>query len=512
VAITELVERQVLRSNARRYGLIPEGAAAGAVRQRDTYYRRSLGISDVVMGAAAVILVLEIIYGPGLRPPVLLAAPALVLLNKAMGLYDRDEHVLHKATLEEGPQLFWVATLATLVLSLGGELWFDRPLHNREVVLLWAVLLVALSLGRVATRSTLGRVLPPERCLVIGDELSACRIARKLAAQSTMNAVTVGYVPFVPGHAAGPGNFLELLDGDAASAPATMNGRAGRASDSVVPLLGSTATLGLVLIENEIQRVIVAPTTSDSEEVLDVIRVIRALGVKVSLLPRLVEVVGHTLIVDDVEGIPLLGIRRRSLSRSSELLKRSLDIAIAVGVMLVGLPLFVVAALAVKIDSRGPLFFYQRRVGRFGRTFKLIKFRTMVPDAEQRKHTLLARNEAEGLFKITDDPRITRVGRLLRRTNLDELPQLVNVLRGDMSLVGPRPLIPDEDANIHGWYRDRLRLKPGMTGHWQVLGASRIPLAEMVKIDHLYVTNWSLWLDVKIMLRTIPYVVRQRGI
>jgi lipopolysaccharide/colanic/teichoic acid biosynthesis glycosyltransferase len=172
----------------------------------------------------------------------------------------------------------------------------------------------------------------------------------------------------------------------------------------------------------------------------------------------------------------------------------------------------VITALAIKLDSRGPVLFYQRRVGRFGQTFNLVKFRTMVPDAEQRKHTLVARNEADGLFKIADDPRVTRVGRLLRRTNLDELPQLVNVLRGDMSLVGPRPLIPDEDANIHGWYRARLRLKPGMTGHWQVLGASRIPLAEMVKIDHLYVSNWSLWLDLKIMLRTIPYMVRQRGL
>ncbi|MGH3610861.1 MAG: sugar transferase, partial [Pseudonocardiaceae bacterium] len=123
------------------------------------------------------------------------------------------------------------------------------------------------------------------------------------------------------------------------------------------------------------------------------------------------------------------------------------------------------------------------------------------------------RNEAgDGLFKIADDPRVTRVGRLLRRSSLDELPQLINVFRGDMTLVGPRPLVPDEDAQIEGWKRRRLALKPGMTGLWQVFGSSRIPVQEMVKIDYLYGANWSIWLDIKILLRTIPYVLRQRGI
>jgi lipopolysaccharide/colanic/teichoic acid biosynthesis glycosyltransferase len=135
----------------------------------------------------------------------------------------------------------------------------------------------------------------------------------------------------------------------------------------------------------------------------------------------------------------------------------------------------------------------------------------MVHDAEERKETLRPLNEAQGLFKIADDPRITRVGRFLRRTSLDELPQLVNVWRGEMSLVGPRPLVVDEDAKVRGLDRHRLHLTPGMTGHWQILGSARLPMQEMVGIDYLYVANWSLWTDVKILLRTIPYVLASRG-
>jgi lipopolysaccharide/colanic/teichoic acid biosynthesis glycosyltransferase len=150
-------------------------------------------------------------------------------------------------------------------------------------------------------------------------------------------------------------------------------------------------------------------------------------------------------------------------------------------------------------------------VGRDGKHFEIFKFRTMVPEAEVLKSDLVHLNETEGLFKIADDPRITRAGRLLRRTALDELPQLFNVWRGEMSLVGPRPLVTDEDAKIEGLDRSRLHLTPGMTGDWQILGSVRTPLHEMVGIDYLYVANWSLWTDLKIMLRTIPYMLARRG-
>jgi lipopolysaccharide/colanic/teichoic acid biosynthesis glycosyltransferase len=195
------------------------------------------------------------------------------------------------------------------------------------------------------------------------------------------------------------------------------------------------------------------------------------------------------------------------------MLKRAMDVAGAAVGLIVLAPLMALLAVAIKLDSSGPVFFRQRRIGRHGETFSMLKYRSMVDNAEDIKSTLHDRNEAKGgLFKITNDPRITRVGGFLRRTSLDELPQLLNVLAGSMSLVGPRPLIIDEDALIEGWQRRRLSVKPGMTGMWQIFGSSRIPMDEMVKIDYLYGANWSLWLDLKILLRTVPYVLRRRGI
>ena len=272
--------------------------------------------------------------------------------------------------------------------------------------------------------------------------------------------------------------------------------------------------LAEVIVENHIERVIIAPDSHDEEEILNAIRLIKALGIRVSVLPRLLEVVGSSSTFEDVDGITLLGVRQYGVfSKSSAALKRAMDICgAAVGLVLLA-PLLVLLAIAIKLDSRGPVFFRQRRIGRQGELFPMLKFRSMVRDAEAIKGELRDRNEVEGgLFKITDDPRITRIGRFLRRTSLDELPQLLNVLGGSMSLVGPRPLVQDEDALIEGWQRRRLAVKPGMTGMWQIFGSSRIPMNEMVKIDYLYGANWSIWLDLKILLRTIPYVLHRRGL
>jgi exopolysaccharide biosynthesis polyprenyl glycosylphosphotransferase len=241
---------------------------------------------------------------------------------------------------------------------------------------------------------------------------------------------------------------------------------------------------------------------------LDAIRLVKALGVRVSVLPRVLEVVGSSVEFDDVNGVPVLGVRSFGLSRSSMFVKRVTDIVGASFSLLVVMPIMVVIALALRLTSHGPILFRQVRVGRDGRRFHLLKFRSMVDDAEARKSDLLDLNESDGLFKIADDPRVTGVGRLLRKTSLDELPQLFNVLRGEMSLVGPRPLVVDEDEKIVGWHRRRLHLTPGMTGPWQILGPSRASLQEMVNIDYLYVANWSFWTDVKIMLRTVAFVAR----
>jgi lipopolysaccharide/colanic/teichoic acid biosynthesis glycosyltransferase len=207
-------------------------------------------------------------------------------------------------------------------------------------------------------------------------------------------------------------------------------------------------------------------------------------------------------------------LRIAEVPRSAATLKRAFDLlATSLGLVAV-LPLMIAIALAIKLDGGGPVLFRQRRVGRHGRDFQMLKFRTMIPEADALKEALRHRNEAHGgLFKIAEDPRVTSVGRFLRRSALDELPQLLNVLKGEMSLVGPRPLVVEEDRRIEGWRRRRLELMPGMTGPWQILaGDARASLAKMVAIDHLYLADWSLWKDIKILLRTVPHVVGRRGL
>jgi exopolysaccharide biosynthesis polyprenyl glycosylphosphotransferase len=246
---------------------------------------------------------------------------------------------------------------------------------------------------------------------------------------------------------------------------------------------------------------------------LDLVRTLKAVGVRVSVVPRLLEVVGSSVEFDDLHGVKVMGLRRFDLTRSSAAVKRAFDLLGVLIGLLAALPLMIAIAVAIKLDSRGPVLFRQLRVGRRGQRFYVLKFRTMVLDAESLKDSLRDRNEAqEGLFKIVDDPRVTRVGKFLRKSALDELPQLLNILRGEMSLVGPRPLVIEEDERIEGWHRQRLELMPGMTGHWQILGPARVPLREMVAIDYLYVANWSLWTDVKILLRTVPHVIGRRGL
>ena len=205
-----------------------------------------------------------------------------------------------------------------------------------------------------------------------------------------------------------------------------------------------------------------------------------------------------------------LGLRSGAVARA---LKRTFDLVAVLLLIVLLAPLWLAIALLIKADSPGPILFRQRRIGRDGRSFWIYKFRTMVDGADARKPALIHLNDAaEGLFKISDDPRVTKIGRWLRATCLDEAPQLINALIGQMSLVGPRPLVPDEDAQIRGVYRERLKARPGMTGPWQVNGASAIPIHEMVLLDRYYIETWSLWLDLKLLLKTASLVLARRGL
>jgi exopolysaccharide biosynthesis polyprenyl glycosylphosphotransferase len=405
-------------------------------------------------------------------------------VGKAAKLYERDEHLLAKTTLDEAPALFHVATLYALLVWLGDGLLVEGVLGRGQILGLWGLLFALMLTGRWTARCLVRPLVPAERCLVVGDHETSERIRARFELDSSIHAEVIGRVSF-PDESRATGG---------------------------VPELGTTEALGLVVSEHSIHRVIVAPRDANSEDILHVIRLVKAMGLRVSVLPRLFEVVGSSVEFDNLGGVQLLGLRESGLPLSSRVLKRALDLTGAsLGLVLLA-PVFTATAIAIKLTSPGSVWFTQPRIGRDGRRFRIYKFRTMVCDAEGRKTYLRHRNQAgEGLFKIDDDPRLTRVGGFLRRTALDELPQLLNVLRGEMSLVGPRPLVPEEDEKIGGWHRSRLELDPGMTGFWQVSGSARVPLAEMVKIDYLYGANWSLWLDVKLLLRTLPYALSRRG-
>ena len=470
---------------------LPEAVNDKVVLRRDTFFRRALAISDATAAAVALYLAIEVIGGAAvdLRVGALLLLPFVVVVNKAAGLYDRDENQLRKTTVDDAPAVLHMSVLFALVAWLGEDIFFNGPINRAEVFGL-AVSAFALTIGgRTLARAFALSATPAERCVVLGNAGSAARITQKLLNGAGVHAEVTGRI------ALDDGKYGQY--GDFPGCPAT---------------LGHIDDLALLLPAHQVERVVIAPDGHDQERILQAVRLIKALGVKVSVLPRLLEVVGSSSTFDDVDGITLLGVRQYGLSNSSRFLKRGMDIAASSAGLLLLAPLLVALAVAIKLASGGPVLFRQRRIGCRGREFQMVKFRSMVAEAEELKEELRARNEAAGLFKIEDDPRITRVGRFLRRTSLDELPQLFNVLRGDMSLVGPRPLVPDEDAMIEGWKRRRLAVKPGMTGLWQIYGSARIPMEEMVKIDYLYGANWSLWLDLKVLLRTVPYVLSRRGL
>jgi exopolysaccharide biosynthesis polyprenyl glycosylphosphotransferase len=279
-------------------------------------------------------------------------------------------------------------------------------------------------------------------------------------------------------------------------------------------LLGAPSQLPMLIPLLDVERVIVALPTDSHEELANLVRPIQDLDVQIDVVPLLYELLGPGVELHTVEGIPLLGLPRAHLGPSSKLIKRAFDLILGGAALVVLAPLFALIAIAIKVDSPGPVFFRQVRMGAGSRTFSIFKFRSMVNDADDWKDALSHLNRharASGdprMFKIDGDPRVTRVGRVLRRFALDELPQLLNVMRGEMSLVGPRPLVLNEDQHVNDWGRKRLALKPGMTGLWQVLGSSSIPFEEMVRLDYLYVTSWSLSGDMRLILRTLPIMLR----
>jgi exopolysaccharide biosynthesis polyprenyl glycosylphosphotransferase len=300
-------------------------------------------------------------------------------------------------------------------------------------------------------------------------------------------------------------------------------GRSGIAYDFVgavgptpdgMPLayLGTVAELPQIFAERKLDELIVAESEFDDRALVDLVDMAHRRGVRIRAAPTTAELLTKRAEYVPGQGVPLFELRPPAFVGTDWLIKRTFDLVVSVLVVVVGLPFWIAIAVAIKMSSSGPVFFRDRRVGLNEREFGMIKFRTMYAGASQRQARLEAENEAEGaLFKVRDDPRVTRVGRVLRRFSLDEVPQVLNVLRGEMSLVGPRPLPLRDFRLLEPWHRKRYLVLPGMTGLWQIAGRSDLSFDDLVRLDFYYLENWSIWLDISILARTVPAVIAARG-
>jgi exopolysaccharide biosynthesis polyprenyl glycosylphosphotransferase len=418
--------------------------------------------------------------------------PAWIVVAKLYGLYDSDEERTDHSTVDDIVGVFHMVTVGAWLFFAGA--WVTKLADPKlpKLLLFWTLAIGLVTMGRASARAISRRQMAYlQNTVIVGAGDVGQTIARKLLQHPEYGINLVGFVD------AAPKERRDDLDH--------------------LTLLGPPEHLPAIVRLFDVERVIVAFSGDTHEQTLGLLRCLKEFDVQVDIVPRLFELVSPGVGIHTVEGLPLVGLPPSYLSRSSRFLKRAMDLVLAAAGLVVLAPVFALLALLIKLDSPGSVFFRQVRMGAGEKTFRIFKFRTMVADADERKGELAhlnkhTQNGGDGrMFKIAKDPRTTRIGRLLRRFSLDELPQLINVLRGEMSLVGPRPLILDEDRHVVEWARKRLDLKPGITGLWQSLGRSEIPLEEMVRLDYLYVTTWSLWRDCRLLGRTIPFVVRGNG-
>jgi exopolysaccharide biosynthesis polyprenyl glycosylphosphotransferase len=470
--------------------------AAGR-RTRRSLVRYGFVVSDMLALTLAFVVARWLIPSDGaFDSGAQLAAFALLLplwvpLAGLYGLFRGDPVTPDNTSLDEVWPIFHAVTVGTWLVFAGSHLAGMSQPKVEQLVLAWALAVVLVPTGRTVTRVALrSRAAIAQRAVVVGAGLVGQEIARKIRRQPRFGLELVGFV-----------------DGD----PLPLHHEL-----EDVPVLGGTSDLAAIVQRNDVHHVVLA-FTADHEAGLDVVRACSELGVQVDIVPRLFEVVGSRATVRSLEGTPLLGLTPPELGPAHRLVKRTMDVVGALAGLIALSPFLLITAIAIKLSSDGPIFFRQTRIGRGQRPFTIIKFRTMVADAEARKSEVAHLNAHQGLgdarmFKIPDDPRVTRVGRLLRRTSFDEFPQLLNVLRGEMSLVGPRPLIPHEHQYVNDWGLRRLDLTPGLTGLWQVSGRSEVTFSQMLVLDYLYVTNWSLWGDIKLIFRTVPAMLgKTRG-
>jgi exopolysaccharide biosynthesis polyprenyl glycosylphosphotransferase len=451
------------------------GAVSTSFRGRDYLMRRLLALADVASLLLALLVMVAV--SDRARPTEdlgwgLLFVPVWLALLAGYGLYNRDVKRISHSIVDDLPWILHAVLVGCLLTWLYFNVVPVPKLTFFDVLLFGGVCALGMVGLRSLARQGTMQVLGAERVLFVGEGSSTELLVRKMRMHPEYRLEPVGIVSPIDGR-------LDFDD---------------------------------VLERFRPERVVLCETHVEEGELLGFVHHCRELSVKVSVLPKLFSAMGPSVEVDDVEGVTVLGINPPVLPRYARLMKRTVDLAASAAVLVLAAPAMALIALAIKIDTKGPVVFRQRRVGKDGRPFELVKFRTMVADAEQQTEALMSESKDAGWLHLERDPRVTRIGGLLRHTSLDELPQFWNILKGEMSLVGPRPLIESEDRQIGGWARSRLELTPGLTGLWQVLGRTNIPFDEMVKLDYVYVTNWSLWTDLRLVMRTLPAVLSQRGV
>ncbi len=376
--------------------------------------------------------------------------------------------------------------------------FFLRFAPSRLVFLYaWICGIVLMALHRAAFR-TLQRALwrrgiGVDRVLVVGAGQNGRRVLQAMAGRSEYGYRVVGFAD-EPSR----GNAINV---------ATEQGTV------ICPRLGGPGELDDLVRRYRVDEVVVALPGADHGQVLEIIERCRQSVVTFRVIPDLLQLSLDRVELGEVAGVPIIGVRDASIRGWNSFLKRSCDVAVAIAVLgLMSIPMALMSVL-IRRDTDGPVLYRQTRVGQHGQPFTLLKFRCMVKDADERREALVQAQDTidPRMFKMVDDPRLTKIGATLRRWSLDELPQFLHVLRGEMSVIGPRPPLPIEVATYEDWHHQRLLVKPGLTGLWQVNGRSRLTFDEMVRLDLYYAENWSLWLDTKVILRTIPAVLLRRG-
>ncbi|HSJ16878.1 MAG TPA: sugar transferase [Solirubrobacterales bacterium] len=473
-----------LGGHAERRAPVPEvgGAVAGAASRaapptdaprwwRDALRRRVLALADALAAAigtaAAGLSVAE-------APWALVFLPLWLVLAKLVGLYDRDHQAIRHLTIDEVPLILAWAAAGTASLALLLPLTPAGSLDATGAAGMFVGAALTAFAARGAARSLWRRVTPPERTAVIGDGELAEAIARKAELFKDMHLRVV-------------------------------RGREGLADRELSAEDLDRATSG-------VDRIVVASASVDPDLIARLVVLCRVHQIKLSVVSPLRGRALPLLRITQVADLPVFDYDTWDVSRSTRMLKRGFDVMVSGAALIALAPLFPLVALAIRLDSRGPVIFSQLRAGAGGRPFRMHKLRTMTANAEESLSEIVRLDELrEPMFKLRNDPRVTRVGRLLRRFSLDELPQLVNVLRGEMSVVGPRPEQVELVERYEPEHRFRLAVKPGMTGPMQVFGRGELTFAERLAVELDYVENMSIGRDLRLLFQTVPAIVRGTG-